>query len=165
MFNGEDGSIIDTVDYTPARGTVSAWGDAYGNRVDRFLSATAYLDGQTPFAVFTRGYYTRTCLTAYYLKDTDGDGIGDEIAEYWAFDTNDAGSEYESQGNHGLSVNDVDNDGKDEIIYGALTIDHDGTVKYSTGLGHGDAMHVSDWVSWNDGLEVMAVHEHDNAAY
>lgn len=165
MFNGEDGSIIDTVDYTPARGKVGAWGDAYGNRVDRFLSATAYLDGQTPFAVFTRGYYTRTCLTAYYLKDTDGDGVGDEIAEYWAFDTNDAGSEYEAQGNHGLSVNDIDNDGKDEIIYGSLTIDHDGTVKYSTGMGHGDAMHVSDWVSWNDGLEVMAVHEHDDAKY
>ena len=32
-------------------------------------------------------------------------------------------------------------------------------------MGHGDAMHVSDWVSWNDGLEVMAVHEHDDAKY
>ncbi len=165
IFNGEDGSIIDTTDYIPERGSVSAWGDAYGNRVDRFLSATAYLDGETPFAVFCRGYYTRTCLTAYYLKDTDGDGIGDTIDTYWTFDTNEAGSEYEAQGNHGLSVNDVDNDGMDEIIYGSLCIDHDGTVKYSTGLGHGDAMHVSDWVSWNDGLEIMAVHEHDNATY
>ncbi len=166
IFNGEDGTkAAQDVDYTPERGSVSAWGDAYGNRVDRFISATAYLDGETPFAVFARGYYTRTCLTAYYLADSDGDGIGDTIKEYWAFDTNDAGTQYEAQGNHGISVNDIDNDGKDEIIYGALTIDHDGTVKYSTGLGHGDAMHVSDWVSWNEGLEIMAVHEHDNAAY
>lgn len=165
-----DGSLIDAVDYIPGRGSVSAWGDAYGNRVDRFLSGTAYLNGETPFAVFCRGYYTRTCLTAYYLKDTDNDGIGDTIETYWAFDTNDLGLppegvEYEAQGNHGLSVNDIDNDGKDEIIYGSIVIDHDGSLKYTTGLGHGDAMHVSDWVSWNDGLEIMCVHEHDNAAY
>lgn len=166
VFNGEDGSkAAADVAYTPARGSVSAWGDAYGNRVDRFLSATAYLDGETPFAVFARGYYTRTCLTAYYLKDTDGDGVGDTIDTYWAFDTDKAGTQYEAQGNHGIGVNDIDNDGRDEIIYGALVIDHDGTVKYCTGMGHGDAMHISDWVSWNDGLEIMCVHEHDNAAY
>ena len=165
MFNGEDGTIIDTVDYIPERGKVSDWGDNYGGRVDRFLAAVAYLDGKTPFAVFARGYYTRTCLTAYYMKDTDGDGIGDSIDVYWKFDTNEAGKEYEGQGNHGLAVNDVDRDGMDEIIYGSLVIDHDGTVKYSTGLGHGDAMHVSDWVSWNDGLEIMSVHESAGAKY
>ena len=166
IFNGEDGTkAAEDVAYLPGRGSVAAWGDGYGNRVDRHLSATAYLDGETPFAVFARGYYSRTCLTAYYMKDTDGDNVGDTIATYWEFDTDKAGTQYEAQGNHGLGVNDIDNDGKDEIIYGALTIDHNGTVKYSTGLGHGDAMHISDWVSWNDGLEVMAVHEHDNAAY
>ncbi|MGN1187308.1 MAG: GDSL-type esterase/lipase family protein, partial [Lachnospiraceae bacterium] len=160
MFNGEDGSILDTVDYTPKRGSVGAWGDGYGNRVDRFLSAVAYLDGENPYAVFCRGYYTRTCLTAYYYDNESG-----KIKEYWAFDTNNVGSEYEAQGNHGIGVNDIDNDGKDEIIYGSLVVDHDGTLKYSTGLGHGDAMHISDWVAWNDGLEIMQVHEHDNAAY
>ena len=168
IFNGEDGTkAADDVDYIPERGNVSAWGDAYGNRVDRHLSATAYLNGTTPFAVFARGYYSRTCLTAYYMKDTNGDNVGDTIDVYWRFDTNDVenGKDYEAQGNHGLSVNDIDNDGKDEIIYGALVIDHDGTIKYSTNLGHGDAMHVSDWVSWNDGLEIMSVHEHGNVAY
>ncbi len=166
IFNGEDATkAADDVEYLPERGNVGAWGDAYGNRVDRFLSATAYLNGTTPFAVFCRGYYTRTCLTAYGMLDTNDDGIGDTIDVYWEFDTDKAGSEYEAQGNHGLSVNDIDGDSKDEIIYGALVIDNDGTVKYSTGLGHGDAMHVSDWVSWNDGLEVMSVHEHDNVNY
>ncbi len=165
IFNGEDGTIADTVDYIPERGSVSAWGDGYGNRVDRFLSATAYLDGETPFAVFCRGYYTRTCLTAYGMKDTNEDGIGDEIFTYWTFDTKEAGSQYEAQGNHGLSVNDIDGDGKDEIIYGALAIDHDGTVKWCTGNGHGDAMHVSDWVPWNPGLEILQVHEHNDAKY
>lgn len=169
IFNGEDGTkAAADVPYEPFGGNATAWGDSsdgYRNRIDRFLSATAYLDGETPFAVFCRGYYTRTCLTAYYMKDTNGDGIGDTIDIYWKFDTKDAGSQYEAQGNHGLSVNDVDNDGRDEIIYGALTVDHDGTVKYCTGLGHGDAMHVSDWIPQNPGLEIMCVHEHDDAAY
>ena len=163
MFNGEDGTIIDTVEYTPQRGTVSAWGDSYGNRVDRFLSCTAYLNGTTPFAVFCRGYYTRTCLTAYYLSTAD-DGT-QSIGTYWTFDTNDAGSQYEGQGNHAVMVADVDDDGKDEIIYGSLTIDNDGSVLYSTGLGHGDAEHVGDFVESNEGLEIMDVHEHDDATY
>lgn len=163
IFNGEDGTkAADDVLYEPFGGNATAWGDSsdgYRNRIDRFLSATAYLDGETPFAVFCRGYYTRTCLTAYYMKDTDSDGVGDTIDIYWKFDTREAGSQYEAQGNHGLSVNDVDHDGMDEILYGSLAIDHDGSVKWCTFQQHGDAMHVSDWIPWNPGLEVMQVHE------
>ena len=48
MFNGQTGAAMSTVDYDPARGTVSSWGDSYGNRVDRFLAGTAYLDGSGP---------------------------------------------------------------------------------------------------------------------
>ena len=159
MYNCDDGSEIDTVDYDPGRGTVSSWGDSYGGRVDRFLACVAYLNGRTPSAVFCRGYYTRTCLTAYNLVDTDGDGVGDQIQVGSKFDSDKAGKQYAGQGNHNLAVADVDNDGRDEIIYGSLTLEHDLTVKYTTGLKHGDAMHVSDWVPWNPGLEVMQVHE------
>ncbi|WP_099470068.1 rhamnogalacturonan lyase family protein [Konateibacter massiliensis] len=169
MFD-DDGSILDTTDYIPERGDVSAWKDSYGNRVDRFLSAVAYLDGQTPAAVFCRGYYSRTTLTAYCLLDTNNDGFGDTLDIYWKFDSNNLLDEYaaddiEAQGFHNLSVNDVDGDGKDEIVYGSLLIDHDGTLAYTTKLGHGDAMHVSDWVSWNEGLEIMEVHEHAEVPY
>lgn len=169
IFDGETGRIIDTTEYVPVRGDVSAWGDAYGNRVDRFLSAVAYLDGEKPSAVFCRGYYTRSCLTAYDFVDTNNDGIGDKLQLRWKFDTNDYPvsiyGETEAQGNHGLSVNDLDHDGKDEIIYGALIVDHNGSLKYATGLGHGDAMHVSDWIPSNPGLEIFSVHEHSNAKY
>lgn len=152
IFNGETGAAIDTIDYTPPRGSVSSWGDAYGNRVDRFLAGTAYLDGEHPSVVMARGYYTRTVLAAY-------DFDGEQLSERWVFDTNDAGSQYEHQGNHQLSVADVDGDQKDEIVYGAITIDDDGTVLYNTNLGHGDALHVSDLDPNRPGLEVFGVHE------
>ena len=64
-----------------------------------------------------------------------------------------------SQGNHNLSVADVDNDGFDEIIYGSAAIDHDGNLLWSTGLNHGDAMHVGDLMPDRPGLEVFTVHE------
>ena len=66
---------------------------------------------------------------------------------------------YEGQGNHQLSIGDVDGDGKDEIIFGAMTIDDDGSPLYNTGLGHGDALHVGDFDPERPGLEVFAVHE------
>src|SRR5690606_4857246 len=65
VFDGETGAALDTVDYTPPRGTVTDWGDGYGNRVDRFLAGTAYLDGEHPSAIFSRGYYTRAVIAAY----------------------------------------------------------------------------------------------------
>ncbi len=172
VFNLDDGTkAAKDVKYIPDGDTSTAWGDArvtYRNRVDRFLSATAYVDGKTPAAVFCRGYYTRIVMAAYYLKDTNGDKIGDTIDTKWVFDTKDIQDETlrkkaESQGNHGLSVNDTDGDGFDEIVYGSLVVDHNGQMAYTTGYGHGDAMHVSDWISWNPGLEIMDVHEHDDA--
>jgi hypothetical protein len=56
-------------------------------------------------------------------------------------------------------VYDLDGDGSDEIVYGACAIDHDGRGLYSTGLGHGDAMHLSDIDPDRPGLEVWAIHE------
>lgn len=167
MFKGDTGKIIDTVDYTPARGKVKDWGDDYGNRVDRFLSGTAYLDGVDPYAVFTRGYYTRTVMAAYHLDDTDNDGRGDKIREHWVYDTDKDASGYKvaSQGNHSLSINDVDGDGKDEIIFGSLVVNSDGTTRYSTELGHGDALHVGDWLPDRPGLEIMEVQEEKGAKY
>src|SRR5690606_9636841 len=58
VFDGRTGRALDTVDYVPPRGNVSSWGDSYGNRVDRFLAGTAYLDGKRPSMIFSRGYYT-----------------------------------------------------------------------------------------------------------
>ncbi len=161
-FSGKDGSIIDTVPYAPLRGIdkfnptpdemKALWGDGYGNRCDRFLAGVAYLDGQHPSAIMCRGYYTRTFLCAWDLVDH-------KLKQRWLFDSDVEGKQYAGQGDHQLSVADVDGDGKDEIVYGGMVVDDNGHGLYSTGLGHGDAMHVSD-LDWdNPGLEEVRIQE------
>ncbi|MFF9063239.1 rhamnogalacturonan lyase [Streptomyces sp. NPDC014882] len=155
MFDGRTGKAMGTVDYVPARGTVSSWGDSYGNRVDRFLAGTAYLDGTRPSLVMARGYYTRTVIAAW-------DWRGGAFTRRWTFDTNsstNSGKGYDGQGNHALSVADVDADGRDEIVYGAMTVDDDGSGLWTTRLGHGDAAHLGDLVPSRPGPEYFKVSE------
>ncbi|MFF3846297.1 rhamnogalacturonan lyase [Streptomyces sp. NPDC002328] len=155
MFDGRTGRAMGTVDYVPARGTVSSWGDSYGNRVDRFLAGTAYLDGARPSLIMARGYYTRTVIAAW-------DWRNGAFTRRWTFDTNsstNSGKGYDGQGNHSLSVADVDADGKDEIVYGAMTVDDNGGGLWTTRLGHGDAGHVGDLDPSRAGLEYFKVSE------
>jgi len=159
VFRGTDGKELGTADFLPQRGTVSSWGDSYGNRVDRFLAATAWLgNGTRPSGVFQRGYYTRMAVTAW-----DWDGTA--LKSRWAYNAGTSGAECYGQGNHNLSVADVDGDGYDEIIQAACAIDHDGKFMYRTGLGHGDAMHLGDLDPDHAGLEVYSVHEETSAKY
>lgn len=157
VFNGASGTIMDTVPYDPPRGSVAAWGDGYGNRVDRFLAGVAYLDGEHPSMMFSRGYYTRTVLVTYDL-------VNGKLVKRWKFDSDVAGAEYKGQGNHNLSVADVDQDGKDEFVFGSMTIDDDGTPLYNTKLGHGDAIHTGDLDPSRPGFETFAVHESMSAS-
>ncbi|WP_253194775.1 rhamnogalacturonan lyase [Streptomyces sp. MP131-18] len=193
VFDGGHGRELDTVHYEPGRHDDGLmWGDYAmariepGNRVDRFLSGVAYLDGQHPSAVFARGYYTRSTLVSYRWD-------GQRLREDWNVDSgwtpmsnpfNDSphgvdGTDPEfgtltTQGYHSLSAADVDGDGRHEIVYGSATIDDDGSLLYSSfaemppgsadpgaqaRLGHGDAMHVTDIDPDRPGLEIYAVHE------
>lgn len=154
MFDGLSGEALDTIDYIPPRGNVGSWGDTYGNRVDRFLAGVAYFDGESPSLFMARGYYTRAVVAAY-------DWVNGQFSQRWVFDTNNGNGDeiVFGQGAHSVSVADVDGDGRDEIIYGAAVIDDNGHALYSTGLGHGDALHVSDIDPQRPGLEVYMVHE------
>lgn len=159
VFQGSTGKELVTANFEPARGNVSDWGDSYGNRVDRFLAGIAYLDGQRPSLIMTRGYYAKTMLVAYNFRDG-------KLSKLWTLDSSKSGNEaFAGQGNHNLSIADVDGDGKDEIIFGSIAVDHDGKGMYSTGLGHGDALHTGDLDPGRPGLEVFQVHEDKNAKY
>jgi hypothetical protein len=155
VFDGATGAAVDTIGYRPARGNVGDWGDDYGNRVDRFLAGTAYLDGEHPSMIFSRGYYTRSVIWAV-------DFDGQNLTERWTFDSDEAGSQYEGQGAHSLSIADLDGDGRQEVVFGAMAIDDDGTPLWNTRLYHGDALHVSDFDPGNEGLEVFMPAEHSD---
>lgn len=148
VFNGLTGKAMATTNYLPARGTVSSWGDSYGNRVDRFIAAVAYLDGTNPSLVMGRGYYTRLVRVAW-------DWRNNTLSQRWIFDSNTSGnSAYAGMGNHQMTVGDVDEDGKDEVFNGSSGINDDGTKLYANTLGHGDALHMSDMDPDRPGLEI-----------
>jgi rhamnogalacturonan endolyase len=159
VFSGKTGANLATVPFEVARGRVSDWGDDYGNRVDRFLATIAFLDDSgRPSLVMARGYYAKTTLTAWNFRDG-------KLTRIWTADST-KDTAYAGQGAHAISVADVDADGRQEIIYGASTIDDNGTRLCSTDEGHGDALHVSDFVPSRPGLEVFMPHEgSDKDAY
>ena len=158
VFNGRTGVEMATIEYIPLRGTVSSWGDSYGNRVDRFLAGVAYLDGKKPSMIFSRGYYTRTVIAAF-------DWDGTSLSHRWTFDSGtNSSSPYYGQGNHSLTIGDIDGDGNDEIIFGSMAINNDGTPIYSTRFGHGDAGHLSNMDPTRSGMEYFQPYESANGS-
>ncbi|MDF7814373.1 T9SS type A sorting domain-containing protein [Hymenobacter sp. YC55] len=153
VFNGRTGAAMATTPYLPARGAVTSWGDNYGNRVDRFVSTVAYLDGVRPSLIMGRGYYTRLVRVAW-------DWRNGQLTQRWIFDSDTPGNgAYAGQGNHQLTVGDVDGNGRDEIVNGSSAIRDNGTGLYVNGLGHGDALHMSDMDPDRPGQEVWQPHE------
>ena len=164
IFDGRTGAALKTADFQPARGEARDWGDDTGNRADRFLAAVAYVDGKRPSLIMARGYYgpqsgrpARNEIVAYNWREG-------KLSQVWHFKAglrinNNLNSEYIGQGNHGIAVADLDGDGRDSIIYGGAVINPDGTGRYSTELGHGDAQHTTVLVPGRGGLQTLSIHE------
>ncbi len=191
VFDGQTGRAVHTVYYCPSRDQgynttaegatyTERWGDAYGNRGERYLCGVAHLSNETnASAIMSRGYYTQAFVWAVdfdgeHLKtrwvhescDTEQYSVVDSLGNRQTYTAPACTSARENgsktlfgNGNHNLSVADVDDDGLDEIIYGAAALDHDGSLLYSTGYGHGDAIHLADLIPSRPGLEVFDVHE------
>ena len=149
LFDGATGKALDTQNYDPARGTVGDWGDTYGNRVDRFTACVAYLDGEHASACFGRGYYTRSVVAAWDVKNG-------KLSKRWTYDTgNNASTAGYGDGNHHILGADVDGDGKQEVVVGSAVVDDNGKLLYTTSNAHGDAIHIGDFVPSNPGLEIF----------
>ena len=157
VFAGDTGKELATINYPVPRGVVTSWGDGYGNRVDRFNGGMAFVKEKgvatgMPNIIQQRGYYTRLTVSALTWR-------GGTLAQNWIFDSNNTGnSKAAGGGDHSCMAADVDNDGGQEIITGATTIESDGTFKCSSGMGHGDAMHIGELVV-GKGISVFTVHE------
>ena len=167
IFEGKTGAALATTEFIPGRDPIDGWGgiggnggnDSYGNRCDRFLACVAYLDGEKPSLVMTRGVYGRIVVAAWDWREG-------ELTSRWIFDTGSGlgknPSPFAGMGGHSLSVADVDDDGRDEIVFHAMTVDDDGSGLYSTGRRHGDAMHVGDFDPNRPGMELFLVSENEN---
>ena len=161
VFNGETGAAMSSISYIPQLGDLNYWGDTYGNRSERYLACTAFLDGKKPSAVMCRGYYYgqsgkgpgRTVIAAW-------DWDGKKLTNKWTFDTQvSKWYDWRGQGYHSVRVADVDSDGCDEIIYGSMVVNNDGNGLYNTYLGHGDAHHLTVFDSSSDKLGLWSCHE------
>lgn len=156
LFDGATGKALDTVDYAIPRGNnlKKDWGDDYGNRVDRYNGAVVYLDGVKPSAVSGRGYYTQLNAVAY-------DVVDDKLVERWVYRSgNDPNKGYHN-GNHNCMAADVDGDGRQELCFGSTCLDDDGTLLWCNNQGHGDAMHLGDFLPDRAGLELWMCHENE----
>lgn len=170
-FDGETGKTIDTIYYPIPRLDYESWGDTNGNRCDRYVASVAWLDGQRPYAVYWRGYYMGrngrqrhgACGISLengvlnpkykfdtYSEDTDAYTPGNE--------------KYVGEGNHNMTVADVDDDGNDEFISATLCYevnDEDKLMpKWYDGRQHGDALHIGNYDPTNNNFEYFSVHEH-----
>lgn len=193
MFSG-DGRELETISFpVPRQDDGLLWGD-YSmrriepcNRVDRFLSAVAYLDGERPSVIIGRGYYTRTTVTAYdfrnghFEKRFTADSGHVVMKNPFNDDSCHGGQGTDpvygllaGQGNHSMAIADVDGDGYQEIVYGAAVIDHDGSLLYSSygkmpdgsmaKFGHGDSMHCGVIDPDRPGMQIFNVFEGAKAA-
>ena len=159
-LNGHTGAVYQQMEYPLKRlesgetDLNKAWGDGYGHRSTKHFFGAPYLDGRKPSIFLARGIYTRHKMIAL-----DVDPATHKLTERWRWNCNTAGSQWYGQGYHNFGIADVDWDGRDEIVFGSMVIDDNGKGLSTTGLGHGDSQHCSDFDPYSHGQEIFACNE------
>ncbi|MBQ8702164.1 MAG: hypothetical protein IJ549_05315 [Prevotella sp.] len=163
IVDGTTGKELARADFI-TRGASEDWGDNYFKRASSLRVAVGSFDGQLPSVILGRGVYERSVLEAWDYRNG-------QLSLRWHFDTDEAGTgkdgkankRYAAQGFHSLSVGDVDQDGFDEVVYGSMTVDHDGQGLYSSEYGHGDALHLGKFDPSREGLQIFSCQEFGKA--
>ncbi|MBO5186433.1 MAG: autotransporter-associated beta strand repeat-containing protein [Prevotella sp.] len=159
-LNGATGKPYQVMEYPLKRledgetNLQAAWGDGYGHRSSKYFFGAPVLDGRKASIFLARGIYTQHKMIAY-----DVNPATHELTVRWRWNCNTAGSPWYGQGYHNYGIADVDWDGRDEIVFGSMVIDDNGKGLSTTGLGHGDAQHCSDFDPYNHGQEIFACNE------
>lgn len=171
VFDGMTGAELKTIKYHTAFAdeTSTFWGDGNQNRSERYLASIAWLDGEAanPSGIFARGYYNGCKIGAYDWDGSEltlrwlhrGESASKGTVTYANGTVKNLTSTVYGEGAHWIGVGDVTGDGRQEIHYGSGALKPDGTTLYRTGLGHGDALHLSDFIPSRPGLEYFMVHE------
>ena len=153
-LNGLTGALYQKIDYPLTRGNASDWGDTSGHRSSKYFFGAPFLDGRNASLFLGRGIYTRHKMMAMDLNRSTH-----EWSTRWSWNCSDSSSPWYGNGYHNFIIADVDEDGRDEIVYGSMVIDDNGKGLSTTGLGHGDAQHVSDFDPYRNGLEFFGCNE------
>lgn len=152
VLDGMTGEELARVDW-PERN------ERYGNvnRQNRNQIGMAYLDGKTPCILAARGTYKLMAVDAWQFHDG-------KLTRMWRWDGDEENPVVRSQGAHNMVCADVDNDGRDEILLGSCMLDDNGTLLWSSGLGHSDKAYLADIDPGRPGMEVFLALEpwHDN---
>jgi hypothetical protein len=168
VFSGATGAELDTIEYPVLYGSVTTaiWGDANGNRSQRFNGGFAFVKdvgaaggagvaNGLPSIITGRGYYSYTTVSALTYRN----GV---LAKNWVFThpacTAAGSTQVIGCGDHSEMAADTDGDGGQEIITGATTIDSSGVLKCNSAQGHGDALDVAELVA-GKGISVFSIHE------
>ena len=159
LKDGETVYTLQPMAYPLPRGNANDWGDGYGHRSTKHYFGAPFLDGRHPFIFLGRG-----CYTKHHMKAFRVDPQTHKLSLYWEWSNNEGwNSPWYGNGYHNFGIADVDWDGRDEICFGSMVIDDNGKGLSTTGLGHGDAQHCSDFVPYRHGQEIFACNEDEPA--
>ncbi len=173
VMDGMTGRELAHAEFIPAGTSSETWGDSYWKRAASIRVGVIRCDETVTSILVGRGVYAKSVIEAWDYRDG-------QLTRRWHFDSDEEGCQnYGAQGYHSLFVGDVDGDGLDEMCYGSMTLDHDGTPLYVSGAkdgqetvlsglgydkdfmgyGHGDALHMGDFLPDRDGMEIWACYE------